>query len=137
MLNWRKVFGILYKLYLPIPQGRSKKIAKLNLAKTILLCMYDIHDFKDADSIPKSSQNKNKTDETQMEKKFPLTQLKTLAGWYAFPLSRLTLSTAHRHVFIYLWMQRNTNFEGSPSHNSNLSWLVCLSPILVDSQGRI
>eukprot|EP00111_Clytia_hemisphaerica_P006813 TCONS_00019671-protein len=62
-------------------EGRSKKIAKLNLAKTILLCMYDIHDFKDAvETTPKSSQKKSTDHETQMEKKFPLTQLKTLAG---------------------------------------------------------
>lgn len=40
--------------------------------------MYDIHDFKDAETTPKSQ--KNKCDETQIEKKFPLTQLKTLAG---------------------------------------------------------
>jgi len=37
--------------------------------------MYDIHDFKDAETTPKSQ--KNKSDETQIEKKFPLTQLKT------------------------------------------------------------
>lgn len=59
-------------------EGRSKKIAKLNLAKTILLCMYDIHDFKDNETAPKSP--KTKSDETQLEKKFPLTQLKELVG---------------------------------------------------------
>jgi len=59
-------------------EGRSKKMAKLNLAKTILLCMYDIHDFKDAEISTKPP--KAKTEETQMEKKFPLTQLKELVG---------------------------------------------------------
>lgn len=69
---------ILKKFTIFIIQGRSKKIAKLNLAKTILLCMYDIHDFKDAMDVTPKSQKKS--DETQMEKKFPLTQLKNLAG---------------------------------------------------------
>ncbi|XP_057310124.1 double-stranded RNA-specific editase 1-like [Hydractinia symbiolongicarpus] len=57
-------------------EGRSKKTAKLNLAKTILLCIYDIHDFKDAEITKKSP--KVKPEEIQLEKKFPLTQLKEL-----------------------------------------------------------
>jgi len=64
-------------------EGRSKKVAKLNLAKTVLLCMYDIHDFKESDITPKSSL-KPKTDDngstTNLEKKFPLTQLKEIVG---------------------------------------------------------
>ena len=52
--------------------------------------MYDIHDFKDAmDGTPKSQK---KSDETQMEKKFPLTQLKTLAGEYSGIFSKWTQS---------------------------------------------
>ena len=46
--------------------------------------MYDIHDFKDAlETTPKSQKNKA-DDGTQMEKKFPLTQLKSLAGELSF-----------------------------------------------------
>jgi len=59
-------------------EGRSKKGAKLNLAKTILLCMYDIHDFKEIDAATKPS--KALSEEALFEKKFPLTQLKELIG---------------------------------------------------------
>lgn len=61
-------------------EGRSKKIAKLNLAKTVLLCMYDIHDFKDTDTSPKPVKQKIEGSEVSFEKKFPLTQLKELVG---------------------------------------------------------
>jgi len=62
-------------------EGRSKKIAKLNLAKTVLLCMYDIHDFKDTDTSPKPAKTKTEGGtEIAFEKKFPLTQLKELVG---------------------------------------------------------
>jgi dsRNA-specific ribonuclease len=61
-------------------EGRSKKIAKLNLAKTVLLCMYDIHDFKDTDTSPKPAKTKIEGNEVSFEKKFPLTQLKELVG---------------------------------------------------------
>ena len=59
-------------------QGRSKKLAKLNLAKTILLCMYDIHDFKEHETAPKNP--KPQTEEQIFEKKFPMTQLKEMLG---------------------------------------------------------
>lgn len=59
-------------------EGRSKKLAKLNLAKTILLCMYDIHDFKEIEAAAKSP--KALSEEALFEKKFPLTQLKELIG---------------------------------------------------------
>jgi len=55
-------------------EGRSKRMAKLNLAKAILLCMYDIHDFKDIDSVVRPDQPK----EQKAGKKFPLIQLKEL-----------------------------------------------------------
>ena len=40
--------------------------------------MYDIHDFKETDITSKSP--KIKSEETTLEKKFPLTQLKELVG---------------------------------------------------------
>jgi len=51
-------------------EGRSKRVAKLNLAKAILLCMYDVHDFVE----PEVKEQKEKTT------KFPVTQLKDLIG---------------------------------------------------------
>jgi len=66
-IHGRKFFG----------EGRSKKMAKLNLAKTVLLCMYDIHDFTDTDVSPKV---KEEGSEKSFEKKYPLTQLKELYG---------------------------------------------------------
>lgn len=55
-------------------EGRSKKMAKLNLAKTVLLCMYDIRDFKDSEVSPKAP--KPKTEGSK--KKYPTAELKEL-----------------------------------------------------------
>lgn len=59
-------------------EGRSKKLAKLNLAKAILLCLYNVQDFNENEA--SSQVPPNQKVEKSNVKKYPMTELKELVG---------------------------------------------------------
>ncbi|XP_065651504.1 double-stranded RNA-specific editase 1 isoform X2 [Hydra vulgaris] len=61
-------------------EGRSKKIAKINLAKSVFSCLYNIRVFNEETSLKPTKKDLIKNDETNLEKMFPLAQLKNLLG---------------------------------------------------------
>lgn len=58
-------------------EGRSKKMAKLNLAKTVFLVLYNINDFKTEEVLDEAPSNESLG---VKKSKFPMTQLKDLVG---------------------------------------------------------
>lgn len=81
--------------------------------------MYDIHDFKETDITAKSP--KSKSEETTLEKKFPLTQLKELVGEF-FLSSEFSLLCISLLTFSYLH-----NYARFSCHIIliHLFWLFC------------
>lgn len=56
-------------------EGRSKKLARISLAKTVLTCFYGVQDY-DPEPVKEEGEKK----EVPLEKKFPSVQLKELVG---------------------------------------------------------
>merc|ERR1712142_61043 len=61
-------------------EGRSKKLAKINLAKSVLLCLHDVSDFADSKDCLRLQTTSTEPTEKAPKKKFVLTQLRDLVG---------------------------------------------------------
>jgi len=113
-------------------EGRSKKIAKTNLAQTVLLCMYNVQDFvMEEDSVLDSKQIKE-VRVVPLEKKFPLTQLKELCGEIQYNIQQVTgdeNSFPEEKIFSCVAMIKGRKYSGS-GQNKKLAKLACAKQAL-------